>query len=432
MTGKVAWKEGLALLPQHFQRADASAREDLHHSFGLPPSRAFGFSRLRLDEAQLSSFATIEVKSCAGFFPGGIRFDSEIGASRSLLREIPSGLGTEFQKIVAYVAMPAPKDGAVNLGANACAYQEFHELMSDSATARSQRQVGLMAPNLSIRFSTEANEGFLMIPVCELVRGKQGSAVVNQDFHPTVLDIHAAPRLSESVQTLANHIRNRCMDLERQNPSIDAPGMRQWLEVLHLRSSLPGVEYFLQNQEIHPERVFFHLLQLAGGLAYTRGTEAPQVGYSHNTMSESLGTLLALLFRVLSSELKSNNLVLAMTRHQPQLFVAKPDSETWKTGKRFHLAVRSSIPTDQLVQLVAHKAKVSPMTRLQALIMSALPGIEARMTTPPAFFRATGQICFELTPGGALWQTLCEEGTIGVYTPLDLDITSIELLIEGG
>lgn len=432
MTGKVAWKEGLALLPQHFQRADASAREDLLHSFGQPPSRAFGFSRLRLDESQISGFGAVEVKSCAGCFPGGIRFDSEVGSSRSLRRDLPEGMGTAFQKLTAYVAMPAPKEGAANLGSEVSAFQEYHELLSDSATARSQRQVGLMSPNLSIRFSSETNDGYLLLPLCELVRGKQGATVVDEDFHPTVLDIHAAPRLTEALRTLANQIRNRCADLERQNPSIDPPGMRQWLEVLHLRSALPGVEYFLTNQEIHPERVFTHLLRIAGGLAYTRGSDSAPTEYLHHRMSDSLGGLIRHLFHILSTELQSDNLVMAMTRPQPQLFVTKPELETWKKGKRFHLAVRSSVPVDQLVQLVNHKAKVSPMSRLQAIIMSALPGIEARMTPPPAFFRATGQICFELTPGGPLWQALLEEGTIGVYAPVDLDISSIELLVEGG
>lgn len=432
MTGKVAWKEGLALLPQHFQRADASAREDLHHSFGHPPSRAFGFSRLRVDESQISGFGAVEVKSCAGFFPGGIRFDSEIGANRALRRDLPEGMGTAFQKLTVYVAMPAPKVGSANLGAETSAFQEFHELLSDSATARSQRQVGLMAPNLSIRFSSEPNDGYLMLPLCELVRGKQGATVLDETFHPTVLDIHAAPRLTDALRTLVNQIRNRCADLERQNPSIDAPGMRQWLEVLHLRTALPGVEYFLTNQEIHPERVFTQLLQLAGGLGYTRGADAAPTEYQHHKMSESLGGLLRQLFHILSSELQSDNLVMAMTRPQPQLFVTKPDIEAWKKGKRFHLAVRSSVPVDQLVQLVNQKAKVAPMSRLQAIIMSALPGIEARMSPPPAFFRATGQICFELTPNGPLWQGLLEEGTIGVYAPIDLDISSIELLVEGG
>ncbi len=432
MTGKVAWKEGLALLPQHFQRADASAREDLLHSFGCPPSRAFGFSRLRLDESAIAGFGAVEVRSCAGFFPGGLRFDSEVGGGRSLRRVLPEGLGTTHSTLTAYLAMPCPKDGAANLGDEASAYVEYHEELADTATGRSRRQVGLMSPNLSIRFSSESNDGFLLLPLCRIARGKQGTPALDEDFHPTVLDIHAAPRLVEALRALANQMRHRCADLERQNPSIDAPGLRHWLEALHLRSTLPLLDYFAGSQEIHPERVFAHLLHVAGGLGYTRGAESHRPEYRHAEMAETLGALVAHLFRILSSELKTDNLVLGMTRPQPQLFVAKPELETWQKARRVHLAVRSSVPVDQLVQLVNQKAKAAPMSRLQAIIMSALPGIEVRMTPPPGFFRATGQICFELVPDGPLWQALLEEGTIGVFAPVDLDISSIELLVEGG
>ncbi len=432
MTGKVAWKEGLALLPQHFQRADESAREDLAHGFGTTPSRSFGFTRLRLDDSQLTGFNTLEVKSCAGFFQGGIRFDSEIGSGPSLRRELPSDFSEGNQKVTAYVAMPAPSEGKANLGDDGAAFREFRSDLRDAATGRSPRSVGLMAPSLSIRFSTDNNDGFVLLPVCQLVRGRQGAPVAAEDFHPTVLDIHAAPRLVDNLRTLVNHMRNRCLELERQNPTIDPQGMRQWLEVVHLRSSLPGVDYFVQNREIHPERVFVHLLQLAGGLSYTRGTDAPSTAYDHNAMSSSLGALIARLFQILSSEIQTDNLVVPMTRQQPLLFVAKPEQDALKSGKRFHIAIRSSVPVEKLVQLMAHKAKVASMSRLQPIIMSALPGIEARMAPPPAFFRATGQICFELVPNGPLWQTLLEEGVLGVYTPVDLDVTSIELLIEGG
>jgi hypothetical protein len=33
--------------------------------------------------------------------------------------------------------------------------------------------------------------------------------------------------------------------------------------------------------------------------------------------------------------------------------------------------------------------------------------------------------------GGPLWQGVLDEGFLGVYTPPNLDISSIELLIEG-
>ena len=121
-----------------------------------------------------------------------------------------------------------------------------------------------------------------------------------------------------------------------------------------------------------------------------------------------------------------------MNREAPVLFSLQLPPAAWKVGKRFYLAIRSGLAVEQLVQLFAQHAKTAPRSKLQAIIVSALPGLEARMSPAPAFFRATGQTCFELSVGGPLWQGVLQEGFLGVYTPPSLDITSIELLIEGG
>ena len=235
MTGKVAWKEGLALLPQHFQRADESAREDVHRHFGHPPARGFGFSRLQLDESALTA-GSVTVRDAAGVFPGGVRFDTSAGGVAGLTRNLPAA--TDAPKVQAYLAMPVPSETGANLGPDA-AFVEFSRSLPDFATGRSRRDVGLCAPNLSIRLSAEPNDGFVLLPLAEIVRGRQGQPALADDFLPVLLDINAWKPLSELVLRLADSVRERSRELERQNPPVDAPGLRQWLECLHLRTHLP-------------------------------------------------------------------------------------------------------------------------------------------------------------------------------------------------
>lgn len=431
MTGKVAWKEGLALLPQHFQRAEETWREDLHNHFGHPPSRGFGFSRLRLDESPLSSAGVLSIATCAGVFPGGFRFDSEGGMRLALQRQTPTSLGTDLQRVKVYLAMKAPSDGAANLGPES-AFGEYGAQLPDATTGRSRREVVLCAPNLSIRFDTEANDGFLLLPVCELVRGNQGQPVVSPDFLPTLLDINAWEPLGTLIQKLSSVIHMRCRTLEQQNPSVDVQGMRQWLECLHLRSHQPLLDQAVSTQEVHPESLFRTLLSLAGGLVFTRALSIPSTAYQHADMSSKLLGLINSLLGALAAEIRSDNLVKAMNREAPVLYSLQLPREAWKSGKRFYLALRTSLSPDQLVVQFGTHAKAAARSKLQAIITSALPGVESRLSPPPAFFRATGQHCFELTPSGAMWQGVMDEGFLGVYTPAHLDVTSIELLIEGG
>jgi type VI secretion system protein ImpJ len=428
MTGKVAWKEGLALLPQHFQRADDSAREDLHRHFGQPPARGFGFSRLQLDPAALAS-GTVSVREAAGVFPGGIRFDTSSTPGSALSRLLPQG--TDVPLVHVFLAMPTPSDSGANLGPDA-AFVEFPRNLPDSATGRSRREVGLMAPNLSLRLSTEANDGFLLLPVAQIVRGRQGQPALAEDFLPVLLDINAWAPLADMVSRLADSVRERSRELERQNPSVDVQGLRQWLECLHLRTHLPALERATGSLQIHPAELHADLLRLMGGLVFTRGAEPLPSGYDHADPSRSILGPLRWLVRVLSSEIRTDNLVKAMNREAPVLFSLQLPPGTWQAGRKFFLAIRSGLAVEQLVKLFAQHAKTAPRSKLQAIIVSALPGVEARMVPVPAFFRATGQVCFELGTSGPLWQGLLEEGFLGVYTPPNLDISSIELLIEGG
>ena len=427
MTGKVAWKEGLALLPQHFQRADEAAREDLFQDFGQPPARGFGFSRLEVDESALPA-GSLVLRVAAGVFPGGLRFDTASVLRSGLSRNLPAA--TDTPKIQAYLAMPVPSENGANLGPEA-AFVEFSRSLPDSATGRSRRDVGLFAPNLSIRLSTEPNDGFLLLPFAEIVRGRQGQPALADDFLPILLDINAWKPLSELVRRLADSVRERSRELERQNPPVDAPGLRQWLECLHLRTHLPSLERAVGSLQTHPAELHADLLRLAGGLVFTRGTEPIPSGYDHANPVRSILGPIHWLLRVLASEIRSDNLVKAMNREAPVLFSLQLPPASWKAGKKFHLAIRSNLAVEQLVQLFGQHAKTAPRSKLQAIIVSALPGLEARMSPPPAFFRATGQTCFEINTGGPLWQGVLEEVFLGVYTPPNLDISSIELLIEG-
>ena len=284
MTGKVAWKEGLALLPQHFQRADEVAREDLHQNFGHPPSRGFGFSRLQLDESALSA-GSVTLGDAAGVFPGGVRFDTAAGLRSGLSRGLSAA--TDAPKVQVFLAMPVPSETGANLGSDA-AFAEFSRSLSDSATGRSRRDVGLCAPNLSIRFSTEPNDGFLLLPVAEVVRGRQGQPALSDDFLPVLLDINAWKPLSELVLRLADSVRERSRELERQNPPVDAPGLRQWLECLHLRTHLPSLERAAGSLQIHPSEPHADLLRLAGGLVFSRGAEPIPSGYDHANPARSI------------------------------------------------------------------------------------------------------------------------------------------------
>jgi type VI secretion system ImpJ/VasE family protein len=429
MTGNVSWKEGLALSPQHLQRLWASFREDLNQHPGHPPSRGFGLSQLDLDEVALET-GTIVVRQAAGVFPGGIRFDTAQVPLPRLSRTLPSDWAANEGKIGVSIALPTPSETTGNVGAGST-FVEFSRPLADTVQGKTRRDVDLLAPNLSLHLSTQSPDGYILLPLFEIERGRQGQPVVAEDSLPILLDIGAWPPLMERIAKLSELAGSRCQEMEDRNPAIDAQGLRRWLEHLHLRTHIPALERALKSPGTHPADLHADLLRLAGGISFTTGTRAPDSRYDHSNPKKSILALVEWLFHALSTQASSDHLVQAMNREAPMLFSLQLPRETWISGRKFHLAIRSKLALEQLAQLFAQHAKTAPRSRLQAIIMSALPGIEVRVSAPPAFFRATGQICFEINTENPLWQALLEEGFLGIYSPANLEISSIELLVEG-
>lgn len=430
MSPKIAWSEGLSLLPHHFQRSDELVRQEIFGRMPAAPSRSFGFSSLSLDSGLLAS-GICSLVACRGIFPGGHSFDLADHGAQPLRRTLPESLGRELERLRVHVAMPAPAEGVPASGPGvASPFLEIQRILRDRLSGEDERPINLLIPNLRLVFSNESLDGLIHLPVCDLIRGPLGHPVVAGDFHPVVLDIHAAPQLVQALQGLIETIRRRLDLLERQNPAADASGFRVWQESLHLAGVLPGLQYMVSHPEIHPEELFRHLLHLHGGLRWARSLKDETFDYRQGDMSACMERILESLRQFMSTASSVRHQIRKLERESATVHRIIQDAAQWQPGRRIHLAVRSALSPDVVARSFIQQAKVAPRSRLQAIIMSALQGIEIRAAAAPSFFRADAHACFELIASGPLWNQLLEEGTLGVFCPPNLEISSIELLSE--
>lgn len=235
MIPNIAWKEGLALLPHHFQRSEEASQERLLAHRGEPVSRGYGFSELAFDERMLGDASVLVLSKARGTFPSGVHFDSA-WLPAALSRQIPPGLGTQYERLTVFLAMPLVAAGAPAL-----------------------------AP----------------------------------DIVPTVQDIHASPVLAGMLSEVLEALSLRLSGFERQNPASDAAGMRAWHEMLQLRTSQARLEHLRTCQDIHPERLYTELVTLAGALAMTRSVPGFVPGYRHGELSATLAAVMDWLRAVL-------------------------------------------------------------------------------------------------------------------------------------
>jgi type VI secretion system protein ImpJ len=429
MNPKIAWKEGLALLPHHFQRNDESYEARLHELAGTPASRGYGFLDVAFDEGLLAHGGQLSLRRCKGVFAGGTAFDAAWLPS-ALSRPIPPGLGTQFDALDLFVAMPMVSEMSPSLGAAGAPFLESFREVPDLASGKNLREIAVAIPNLSLRFGNESNDGFLLLFAGRLIRSPEGAPVFDGAV-PTLLDIHAWEPLEAMFADLLGELSHRLADFDRRNPSNDAAGMRLWLEMLHLRVSLARLDHLKTCQEVHPERLYQELVALAGGLSATRVKAMPKPAYRHAEMSSCLMTIFEWLKSALAGTSQSRNVVKLMSREGPLVFAAAVDPGTFKRGSKVFLAIRTGLQQEAFYASFAQQVKVAPRSKLQPIILSALRGIEARPCQAPGFYLASGHCCLELVADATLWPALLEEDALGVYAPQTLGVTEIELLVEG-
>jgi predicted component of type VI protein secretion system len=94
-------------------------------------------------------------------------------------------------------------------------------------------------------------------------------------------------------------------------------------------------------------------------------------------------------------------------------------------GQKIYLAPRSDLAPEALLRAFPLQSKVAPRERLQALIVSALPGIPCvPCLAPPQSLSLEGAPCLQLTEA-----LPPESAGLGIYAPPSLAIESIDAVV---
>jgi len=355
---------------------------------------------------------------------GGEAFDVS-WLSHTPVHPLPEDLGARRERITVFVAMPSGSEDAPRFGENAKApFLESFRSYADLAAGSDSREIGVAVPNISLRLE-DAGEGFLGMAAAQIVRAPDKHFALAEDFVPALLDIHAWPPLVTELSRLCDAVAMRLSELSRQNPSSNSE-----IERLHLAIWSARLEHLRDCQEIHPERLHCELLSLVAGLAALRGHSPPRIAYRHAATSSCLRELGSHLRQLLRQVPSRKTSTLEMRREGQVLFITSLGAEVLDGTRRLILAIRSGMAPEKLSEIVLRQAKAAPRSRLQAIIQSALRGIELRRCTTQVDGADPASICFELLPDASLWPRLQEEGELAVYVPTGIEVESIELLAE--
>ena len=442
--GKVVWKEGMYLQPQHFQQAERFFLNALNGALGGHFPYAFGVSELTIDKDALGS-GLVSVTRCTGRMPDGVMFDipKEDGAPPA--RSFTEHFTHDQQALDVYLTLPLCAVGKTNVvsaqfeGQPGARYSSREITVVDETLGSQKKQIEVGAYNFSIIFGDESLDNNANIQIGKLVRTQNGAIELMGGFVPPLLTIGASPVLMGHVRSLLELLLAKIGALSQGRKQVEggfaefSGGEETSFRLLQtLNTYAPLLNHYHFVPLVHPFEVFCLLTQCAGALC-TFSFEVSLKNlprYEHANLGATFSQLAKVIRTVLEANISAGCINVPLEQVNQSTYVCKVPDEKLFTVAKFFLGVAAKAPEKELVVGVLQRIKLCSRSRLDLLISSAMPGLQLIhvMRPPEGLSTKPGFVYFGLDQQGDFWQTIKASGSMAFYFPHSYADLKIEML----
>jgi type VI secretion system protein ImpJ len=438
---KVIWTEGMFLQPLHFQQLDRNFQNWVESRCGGLQSYSWGVTHLEIDQ-QLLSLGKVAINVCQGVFPDGTPFNIP---DQHTAPE-PLDISSEMKDEVIYLALPVQREAGKEIAwdkePDELSRYRMQEIeVKDNHSQAEQSSAMIQSGELWIRLrpSSKAQDAYVTIPLARVVEQKIDKQVVlDHQFIPSSLCSSASEQLENYIEEITGILQHRGETLANRLGSPGAGGVAEIVDFLLLQivnRYQPLFDHFSMLQQLHPERLFSILIQMAGELAtITHETHRPVsiADYQHENLELCFEPVMTALREALSWVSESRAISIPLEEHPHQIRTAIiHDRELLQTAE-FVLAVGAQVASDKLRTHIPRKTAIATVDKLRELVMAQVPGIKlnALPVAPRQIPYHKGMIYFELNKNHELWKELEENGTIAIhfsgdYPGLELEFWAI-------
>jgi type VI secretion system protein ImpJ len=450
---KVVWTEGMLMRPQHLQQADYYHEQLLLQMHQNLTPYFWGVSGIEFDSAALQA-GKIRLRSFAGVMPNGLLLNFSDGAPETPPeRSIHEYMGTD-QSIDIHLAVPHEKEGNANYSGIASNTEETefsrfrvdrHSVI-DLTNKDSATTLDFAHPVLSLRFSGEPTEDYETLKIAEIKRESNGNLAFEPSYIPPCLKVGASLWLCQRLIDLQSNVLAKQNDLAQSRKQIDAKSVEfgpsdigRGLQLLGLNQAIPLIQYLIDNTHTSPLQAYLWLAQVVGMLCTFNPEGNPSAIQKFDFLD------LRATFRGLINHISNSLGVVARMRYMnialstkgDRLYWGSLDDERLDKFTKFILAVRSSMPENQVSENTPKMFQIAAWSEINELFNSATPGLPLYFThRPPSEIPIRpGVVYFQLSDNHQYWQSIMNERNIAIYTPppFDANNTQIELFaIPGG
>jgi len=424
---RVAWSQGMFLQPQHFQQEARGVERALDAARNAAAPYAWGFSRLRLDDAALA-IGRVAIAEAIGVLPDGMPFSIPLQEPAPEPLEVGADAGDEL----VVLAAPLARQGAVEYDFGGTPDPALARFRVEAVDVRDQTSVSAeTAPiqvgclNLRLLRGREATDAYAVLGIARIKEKRLDQQVVlDREYIAPQYAIGATGHLKALATSLRGLLAQRAEVLGDRMGQL-SHGLSEVADFLLLQTANRYEPLFAQYAQLarqHPQNLYETCLQLAGDLATLLSPKRRPPAfppYRHDDLDATFAPVMAELRRMLSAVLEQNAVPIELALRSHGIRTASVTDGELLRRAAFVLAINAAMPGEQLRSRFLAQGKIAPVERIRDLVNLQLPGITARPmpVAPRQLPFHAGFHYFELERGSDLWKQFERVGNLAIHTP---------------
>jgi len=421
---KIVWAEGMFLRPQHFQQQERYLEFFSHARSMASEGYFWGFRELELDMEALA-LGKIVLNKAVGIFPDGTPFSLPSVDALPEPLEIPPNLKNEC----VFLALPVRRLGAVEVRFDAreplARYQAVETELGDCNSEGAEpaaAQLGRIRAQLLPE--SALTDSWLRIGVAYVLEKRSdGTVVLDKRYIPPSIAYGQSVVLHAMVDDIAGLMQQRGEALAARVTQPGRGGIAEVGDFMMLNIInrwQPLMTHLRDHPILHPERVYAHLLQLAGELSsFTREARRPIAYpvYDHDDLRLCFETVSADIRRSLSMVLEQNAIPIELREGQYGVRIGSIPDMALLRSATFVLAVFAEMPADVVRNRFPTQVKIGPVEKIRDLVNLHLPGVRVHpMPIAPRQLPYHANFnYFELDTNNELWDELERSGGMALH-----------------
>lgn len=304
----VSWKEGMFLLPQHFQRQEVHFDQQLAENSRVSSPYCYGFRNVEVDSTAFEDWQ-LSVQHASGRTKAGTLFSFEPGdVPRLDLRSCDDGevstLLKNGQPVTVYLAFSVskPNNPNVSYSDEVTRFREFEQSVYDLHSGGNARPIVFKTLKPTLTCSDQKSLDFEYLPIAQLeLTESAGGQIprISTDYLPPSTVSTATTEAKQQYQRmedqLSGYLRRLIEYLDASGFSVAGLGDQENSETLYRYHCLSQLRGWLicHNQSLgnHPFNNYQFLCQAIGQLAIVDPKKERLVNYvryDHDQSYESL------------------------------------------------------------------------------------------------------------------------------------------------